>query len=81
MARAVAWRSWRTSLTRTALGVRASTRTRFITLANTSHHGSVPSCLKLPFEWRRSPGMLTRTRGHGETAPPQLTAVIHRADV
>lgn len=65
-ARAAGWRSWRTNLTRTAPEARVSTHTRSITSANTSRPGSVPFCLKPPFEWRRSPGMPTPIREPGE---------------
>lgn len=51
---------------RTALAARVSTLTRSITSANTSHPGFVPFCLKLPFEWKRSLGMLTPIREPGE---------------
>lgn len=67
VARAAAWRSWRTSLTRTAPEARVSTHTRSTTSENTSRHGSVPFCLKLPSEWKRSRGTPTPTHEPGET--------------
>lgn len=67
VARAAGWRSWRTNLTRTDREARVNTHTRSITSANTSRPGSVPFCLKLPFEWRRSPGMPTPIHEPGET--------------
>lgn len=73
--KAVAWRSWRTGPTRTALVALGSTPTRCIMWACTSLAGSAPSCPRQLCGWWRSPGTPTPTPEPG--VPASTSSACH----